>query len=69
MADVKESSTPNADSKAWRLERSSHFAARTLRMPENADLQAAKATLRDGVLSVTVPKKAPEPAGHAIAIE
>ena len=71
VAEAEEASSPaEADSsKAWRLERSSRYAARTLRLPETADLAAAKASLQDGVLTISVPKRDPQPSQHTIAIE
>ena len=71
VAETKEARSPaEADSsKAWRLERSSRYAARTLRLPATADLAGAKASLQDGVLTVSVPKKEPEPSQQTIAID
>ena len=41
---------------------------RSLRLPANADETAIKATYRNGILEVTVPLSAPEPAGRQISI-
>ena len=41
---------------------------RSLRLPANADEKGIKATYRKGILEVTVPLTAPEPAGRQIAI-
>ena len=37
-------------------ERSKNFVSRSIRMPKTADLKAAKASLVDGVLTLTGPK-------------
>lgn len=42
---------------------------RSIRLPENADETAIKATYRKGILEVTIPLTAPEPAGRQIAID
>ena len=41
---------------------------RSVRLPANADESAIKATYRIGILEVTVPLTAPEPAGRQISI-
>jgi HSP20 family molecular chaperone IbpA len=42
---------------------------RSVRLPANADQAAIKASYRKGILEITVPLTAPEPAGRQIAIE
>ena len=52
-----------------RVERSSQFQRRALRLPETADLDKVSATMENGILSVDIPKKAVhEPAAKRIAI-
>lgn len=41
---------------------------RSVRLPENADESAIKATYRKGILEITVPLTAPAPAGKPISI-
>lgn len=41
---------------------------RSLRLPQNADESAIKATYRKGILEITVPLTAPQPAGREIAV-
>jgi HSP20 family molecular chaperone IbpA len=41
---------------------------RSVRLPANADESAIKATYRNGILEITVPLTAPEPAGRQISI-
>ena len=41
---------------------------RSVRLPSNADEPGIRATYRDGILEVTVPLTAPEPAGRRIEI-
>jgi HSP20 family molecular chaperone IbpA len=41
---------------------------RSVRLPQNADEAAIKATYRKGILEVTVPLTAPQPAGQQIAV-
>lgn len=43
-----------------RVERSSVFSTRTLRLPQSADTSAIKAAYDNGVLSLNIPKKAQE---------
>jgi HSP20 family molecular chaperone IbpA len=43
-------------------------AQRSIRLPANADEKAIKATYRKGILEVTVPLTAPQPAGHQIEV-
>jgi HSP20 family molecular chaperone IbpA len=42
---------------------------RSVRLPANADEAGIKALYRKGILEITVPLAAPEPAGRQIAIE
>jgi len=42
---------------------------RTVRLPEPVDADGIEADLAEGVLSVTLPKEAPEEEGHRIEIE
>eukprot|EP00892_Ulva_mutabilis_P011586 jgi/Ulvmu1/87/UM001_0090.1 len=54
--------------KVLRRERMQCFAERSLKFPETADLEAAKAECEGGVLRVSIPKKAlPQPARIPIA--
>lgn len=39
------------------MERSSAFSGRSLRLPEAADTSAIKASYKDGVLTLDIPKK------------
>jgi HSP20 family molecular chaperone IbpA len=41
---------------------------RSIRLPVNADEKAIKATYRNGILEITVPLTAPQPAGHQIEV-
>jgi len=41
---------------------------RSLRLPQNAEESAIKATYRKGILEITIPLTAPQPAGREIAI-
>lgn len=43
-------------------------AAAAVRLPANADETAIKATYRKGILEITVPLTAPQPAGRQIAV-
>lgn len=46
------------DGVKWhRVERSAAFSGRSLRLPEAADTAAIKASYKDGVLSLDIPKK------------
>eukprot|EP00892_Ulva_mutabilis_P012861 jgi/Ulvmu1/9948/UM058_0031.1 len=54
--------------KVLRRERTQRFAERSLKFPETADLEAAKAECEGGVLRVSIPKKAlPQPSRIRIA--
>lgn len=49
------------DGVTWhRVERSTVYSTRTLRMPQSADTSAIKAAYANGVLNLTIPKKAQE---------
>lgn len=41
---------------------------RSVRLPQNADEDAIKATYRKGILEITVPLTAPQPAGRQITV-
>jgi HSP20 family molecular chaperone IbpA len=41
---------------------------RSVRLPANADESGIRATYRDGILEITVPMAAPEPAGRQITV-
>jgi len=41
---------------------------RSIRLPANADEKAIKATYGKGILEITVPLTAPQPAGHQIEV-
>ena len=57
-AEKEEEDKDEAGNVTWhRVERSSAFASRALRLPPSADLGAMTAKLADGVLDVTIPKK------------
>lgn len=60
------------DGMTWHThERSHNFVSRSIRMPKTADLKKAKASMHEGVLSLTVPKLAIEDAkddGERIAV-
>jgi HSP20 family protein len=47
--------------KYYRQERHSQFVSRSLRMPENAQLEEIKAKYENGTLHLTMPKKKTEP--------
>lgn len=51
-----------------RTERSQVFVKRSIRLPETADTTAGKASYKDGVLSITFPKKAPVDTSMKLAI-
>lgn len=42
---------------------------RSFRLPEDADAEAVNATMKDGVLRISVPKKAPKPAEEGRRIQ
>jgi HSP20 family protein len=46
--------------KYHRVERSSSFVKRSIRMPDSADLTQIKAAFKDGTLHLTIPKKEKE---------
>ncbi|SFR91617.1 HSP20 family protein [Halomicrobium zhouii] len=50
-------------------ERTSKSISRRVRLPEPVDADDVTATLEQGVLSVTIPKAAPDSTGHSIDIE
>lgn len=52
-----------------RWERTSNFVQRSLRFPENADLEGVKARYENGVLHLDLPKKAAEEAQKRIAVQ
>lgn len=53
-----------------RVERSYGTFSRSFSLPEHTDATSVKATFRDGVLELTIPKVQPqEPQGHEINIE
>lgn len=52
------------EGRRWhRMERSSYYSGRALRMPSRADLDNVKASYQDGVLRLEVPKKTEEQMG------
>ena len=72
--DTKEEKTEEKEEqgvKYHRMERHNQFVQRSLRMPENANLDDIKAKYDNGVLSLTMPKKQTngEKGGKKIAIQ
>lgn len=65
----KEEDTEEAGVTYHRVERSSSYAARSLRLPPSADLGAMKAKLEAGVLEMTIPKKAEAEAKKRISVD
>jgi HSP20 family protein len=56
-SEKKDEKKDDAGNVVWHSqERSKNFVSRSIRMPKTADLKAAKASLVDGVLTLTVPK-------------
>lgn len=51
----------NKNDKVHSMERSYGTLQRKIRIPQNADMDGANVKLRNGVLSITIPKKAPAP--------
>ncbi|WP_255150409.1 Hsp20/alpha crystallin family protein [Halorarius halobius] len=52
-----------------RRERSHRQVGRQIHLPESVDADAVEATMKNGVLTITVPKAEPATQGHAIEIE
>lgn len=65
----KEEKKDEDDEKWHRYERSYSFAQRSLRMPEEADLQHIKAKYEDGVLKLVVPKSKERAVQNRVMIE
>jgi len=61
--------TSMADAEFVHQERTSESVSRRVRLPEPVDADDVTATLDQGVLSVTIPKVAPDSSGHSIDIE
>lgn len=58
------------DGVTWhRVERSSMYSTRTLRLPQSADTASIKAAYNNGVLNLTIPKKAQQSKAARIAVE
>jgi HSP20 family protein len=59
----------NKDTKFYRIERHQSSFNRSFRLPQNADATQIKASCQDGVLKITLPKRAPaETAGTRIDV-
>ncbi len=52
-----------------RMERSTQFVRRTVRMPETANLDQIKAKYDNGVLQLNIPKKEDERPGQRVAVQ
>ena len=52
-----------------RMERSSQFVRRTVRMPETADLDQIKAKYDNGVLQLSIPKKEDERSRQRVPVQ
>lgn len=64
-----EEATEDRGANYVRRERSRRRAARSIDLPEAVDEDAAAATCKNGVLTITLPKLAPEESGRSIEIE
>ena len=67
-SDKKEEEKDDGGVKWHHTERSHFFMKRSLRLPETADMDHAAAAYKDGVLSVSVPKKEVAAAKKKVAI-
>lgn len=56
-------------SRYYRMERSSQYVRRTVRMPASADLDHMKARYEDGVLLLSMPKRQSMPDHHPVGPE
>ena len=56
------------DNSSHKTQRSRNHAARTLQLLDDADVQAATASLQDGVLTIIVPKRAQQLSSISIAV-
>lgn len=54
----KEEKSEQKDQHYYRIERSYGAFRRTLALPEDADKEAISANMKDGVLELTIPRKA-----------
>lgn len=67
--ETTEEKTEEDPEKRWhRYERSGTWAARSIRLPKNADLDHIKAKYADGVLNLEIPKKKAEEESRRITI-
>jgi len=60
---------PNPNQRYWIRERTFGEFQRTFNFPQNVDHDAVKASLKNGILSIVVPKKAPASQVRKITIE
>ncbi|MDQ2052406.1 Hsp20/alpha crystallin family protein [Natronolimnohabitans sp. A-GB9] len=66
----QEQTEEHAEERYLKSERTRRSMSRTVRIPEPVDEEAIEATCKNGVLTVTLPKKEPgEPDGRSIDIE
>lgn len=65
----RERSTEEEDETYLRSERRSESLRRTVQLPERVDEEAVSATYKNGVLTITLPKREPGSGGKSIEIE
>lgn len=66
----KKEETEEKDGVTWhRVERSSTYSTRTLRLPQSADTSSIKAAYSNGVLELKIPKKAEQGKAARITVE
>ena len=65
----QDSASAPPDNSSHKTQRSRSYAARTLQLPDDADVQVATASLQDGVLTICWPKRAQQPGSTSIAVQ
>lgn len=65
----RDETTEESDETYLRSERRSQSLRRSVQLPESVDEESVSATYKNGVLTITLPKREPETGGKSIDIE